>query len=369
MGRLEEAIDYFKKSLNIHPTDSIALFNLGRAFEDMLKPDEALLSYDKAIGANPDYAKAHLNKSMILLARGNFEAGLPLYEWRHKAERIKKPFWSGIESINGKTILIYCEQGFGDTIQFCRYAKLLKNLGATIILEAQEPLVSLLSNVDGISKIIAAGEDAPDYDYAYPLLSLPFALKTTLDTIPSQEKYIHPNPLKVGFFKLKLEAATKSCIGIAWSGSLAHMGDSMRSIKLSNLVRHLPDDLQYINLQKEIREIDCEALEASSNILDFKADIVDFSDTAALIENLDLVISVDTSIAHLAGALGKPTWILLPYSPDWRWFIDREDSPWYPTAKLYRQKTQSDWDEVIERVRIDLHALAKKGKGMLHNEH
>jgi tetratricopeptide (TPR) repeat protein len=354
LGRLEDAIDCFRRSLNIHPIDSTVLFNLGRALEDMLKPDEALLSYDKAISINPGYAQAYLNKSFALLLKGDFENGLPLYEWRHKAERIKKPIWSGLESINGKIILLYCEQGFGDTIQFCRYAKLLENLGATVFLEVQPALVSLLTDLDGISKIIAQGDDLPAYDYECPLLSLPLALQTTLETIPAQEKYICPNPAKVEAFGLRLKAITKPRVGLVWSGSLTHAGDSLRSIKLANLVRHLPNGLEYINLQKEIREDDCEILNAGSNILDLKADIVDFSDTAALIDNLDLVISADTSVAHLAAALGKPTWILLPYSPDWRWLLDREDSPWYPTAKLYRQKTLGDWDEVLERVKIDL---------------
>ena len=332
---------------------------------DLKRFDEAIAHFDKALSLKPDYAEASWNKGLILLLQGDFENGLVLYESRWDFEKIsaivgrrlfEKPIWLGAESLNGKTILLYGEQGLGDFIQFCRYAKSVANLGAKVILETPGELASFMENLEGVSQLIIQGEELPFFDYQCPLLSLPLAFKTNLNSIPGTFAYInldnHSN--KIMEWKSKLGSKLKPRVGLVWSGNPNHKNDHNRSLLLENILPYLPNHLEYICLQKEVREVDKLTLDSNSHILNFTSQLNDFLDTAALINNLDLVISVDTSVAHLSGALGRKTLVLLPAVPDWRWLLDREDSPWYPSMKLYRQNSFGDWNGVLDRVKSDL---------------
>jgi hypothetical protein len=264
-----------------------------------------------------------------------------------------QPLWLGEAPLQGKTILLHSEQGLGDTIQFSRYASLVAKSGTQVLLEVQKPLVGILKGLEGVSQAFAQGEPLPAFDYHCPLLSLPLALRTTLKTIPADIPYIKAGQRELEVWSNRLGRKTKPRIGLAWSGSPTHKKDHNRNIEVASLLPHLPNGCEYFALQKDVREHDKAAL-SQSVVRYFGEELKDFRDTAALCELVDLVVSVDTSIAHLGGALGKPTWILLPYPPDWRWLLNRSDSPWYPTVKLYRQSSNMKWGSVLESMRHDL---------------
>ena len=365
LKRLDEALASYDKAIAIKPDYVEAHSNRGIALHELKRLDEALACYNKAINIKPDCTTAHWNLSLCNLLGGNFKNGWEEYEWRWKSEEISKtagvrnfskPLWLGVESLKNKTILLYSEQGLGDTIQFCRYAQLVAELGAKVILEVQKPLVNLLQNLKGPIQIIAKGDTPTNFDYQCPLLSLPLAFKTELHTIPSLQS-IWTDEEKIAEWQAKLGKKSKLRIGIVWSGSAEHKNDHNRSLTLSKLLPYLSPNLEYVCLQKELRATDKELLLDHRQIKYFGDKLEDFTDTSALCELMDVVISVDTSIAHLAGTLGKPTWVLLPYCPDWRWLLDRNDSPWYPSAKLYRQEKIYDWNGVLEKVRSDLEKL------------
>ena len=253
--------------------------------------------------------------------------------------------------------MLHAEQGFGDTIQFCRYAKLVSELGARVILQTPKALAPLLRELDGVDELRDMQQPLPDYDFHCPLMSLPLAFKTTLTTIPSTTRYLQATPEKLAAWVNKLGPKTKPRVGLVWSGNAAHKNDSNRSLTLEQLLICLPEGLDYISLHKEIRASDQEILDRQGTIRTFCHELNDFSETAALCELMDVVISVDTSVAHLASALGKETWVLLPYAPDWRWLLDRQDSPWYQSVRLYRQDEQRDWNNVLQKINTDLLAI------------
>jgi len=293
----------------------------------------------------------------VRLLHGDFENGWLDYEWRpkHRERHLPQPRWRGFEPLAGKTILVYCEQGLGDTLQFCRYVQWLADLGAKVILEVQPRLTGLLSRLQGVSQLLAAGDPLPAFNYHCPLLSLPLAFKTALATIPTTPRYLSTDANRVSYWRAKLSEKAKIRIGLMWSGNPDNKRDRYRSIRLCELLQYLPAEFQYVSLQNEVREIDAETLHSSPQILNFAGEQRDFDDAAALCECMDLIISVDTSVAHLGGALGKETWILLSSTPDWRWLLDRTDSTWYPTAKLYRQDTDdAGWGAVLKRLSADL---------------
>jgi hypothetical protein len=296
-----------------------------------------------------------------LLSCGDFGKGWTDYEWRWSNDKgsyildrrlFPQPLWLGDESIAGKRILLHSEQGLGDTLQFCRYAKSVSELGAHVVLEVQPPLASVLAKLDGVSQLVTRGNALPEFDYHCPLLSLPLAFKTTLETIPIRDRYLCAETSKITHWQRRLGEKTKPRVGLVWNGKRRTEND--RSILLADLIQCLPGDFQYVSLQKEVRDPDSRTLNAHPEILDFRAEAKDFSDTAALCECMDVVISVDTSAAHLSAALGRKTWILLPYIADWRWLIDRATSPWYESATLYRQAIMGDWRGVFEKVAADL---------------
>jgi len=360
---LKLAIANFKNAIYIKPDYVEAYCNLGTAFKELNQLDSALNCYESAIKISPDNAEANFNKAIVLLLKGDLINGFKLYEWRWKINPNAKinselifsqPIWLGIGSLENKTILLHHEQGYGDTFQFCRYIRFFSDLGAHVVLYVPEAVLTLLKTLEGAPQLVVIGEKLPYFDYYCPILSLPLVFQTTLHSIPSRIPYIFSNPSKVAYWNNKLGFKAKPRIGLAWRGNHAHINDENRSITLKNLVKFLPNNFQYISLQINPSS-ECQLiLDSHNNILNFAQDLIDFSDTAALIDCLDLVISVDTSVAHLSGALGKKTWVMLPYSPDWRWLLDREDSTWYPSFKLYRQKKPGGWNSVMNQLQRDL---------------
>jgi len=366
-GRLDDALTAYDQTLAVKPDYVPAYNNLGTVFFSLRQMDTAFRYYEQAIAIDPCNPLALWNKSLALLLTGQFTEGWKLYEWRWQREDFSspkrnflQPLWLGQDSLAGKTILLHSEQGLGDTIQFCRYIPLVARLGARVILEGEEALVPLLKDLEGIEEIIAKGKTLPNFDYHCPLMSLPLAFGTELHTIPSAPQYLQASPEKLTYWQDKLGKKTKPRIGLVWSGRKIHKNDRNRSISLAEWIPCLPAGYQYISLQKDIREADEETLQKHGDILRFDQELRDFSDTAALCALMDVVISVDTSVAHLSGALGKPTWILLSFVPDWRWLLDRKDSPWYPSVTLYRQHQRGDWSSVFAEVRNDLLAIGDR---------
>ncbi|MGD9538131.1 MAG: tetratricopeptide repeat protein [Alphaproteobacteria bacterium] len=364
LGRFDQALASFDKAIALEPGYARAFYNRGNLLSLWGRHDEAIASYDRAVAAKPDYAAAHWNKSLLLLLRGDFEAGWPLYEWRWACDEFPsakrdfaQPLWLGAEALSGKTILLHAEQGLGDTIQFCRYAPLVTAHGAKVMIEVQRPLKSLVESLEGASHVVPRGNALPRFDCQTPLLSLPLALGTRLDSIPAQVPYLKASAASMCYWAETLGERRRLRVGLAWSGSPTHKHDRNRSIALAELLPLLACDADLIGLQKEVRPEDSAVLASAPPLNNPGPSLADFADTAALIANLDLVISVDTAVAHLAGALGKPVWIMLPFEPDWRWLLGRDDSPWYPTARLFRQAAPGDWGGVVARIAAALKAF------------
>jgi tetratricopeptide (TPR) repeat protein len=361
LKQLDAAVASYDQAIAINPDFAEAYCNRGNALQELKQLDAAVASYDQAIAIRPDFARAKLNLAFTLLLGGKLEEGLKLYEWRWDATAVKapkhnfsQPLWLGTEPIQDKTILLHSEQGLGDTIQFCRYAQLVAGLGAEVILEAPTQLMSLLQGLEGVTTLVERGTPLPAFDYHCPLLSLPLAFKTDIPTIPRGGNYLRYEAKKAAKWAEKLGNSTNTRVGIVWSGNKENANDYKRSVALAQLLSYLPRHCEYFSLQKEVGTLDQATLQANAWLRHFGDELTDFADTAAVCGLMDVVISVDTSVAHLSGALGKPTWILLPYCPDWRWLLDRDDSPWYPSVRLYRQESPFEWDAVLARVRSDL---------------
>jgi tetratricopeptide (TPR) repeat protein len=362
LKRFEEALASHDRALAVRPDYADAFVNRGITLYELKRFEAALASYDRALALRPDYAQAHFNEAVCRMLIGDFDRGWQKLEWGWETEDLKnakrtfsQPLWLGSDEIAGKTILLHGVHGFGDTIQFCRYVPCVAERGARVILEIQEPLRDLMGTLPGAAQIVSRGEPLPDFDLHCPLLSLPLALGTRLATIPAQTPYLRASPQAVMDWNVRLGPRHRPRIGLAWSGRPEHNNDRNRSMRLSTLLSPLAGfEATYVSLQREVREDDAPVLQGRSDILHFGEELKSYADTAALIANLDLVISVDTSVAHLAGALAKPVWILLPFITDWRWLLDREDSPWYPTARLFRQDETRGWDSVMARVHAAL---------------
>ena len=359
-GHVDEAINSYLKSLKLNPDNPIAYNNLGNAFQEKGQIGEAITFCQKAIDISPNFALAHWNLSLALLIYGNYKRGWKEYEWRLKVEEhehrnFSQPLWDGSD-IKGLTILLYAEQGIGDTIQFIRYASLVAQRSVKVIVECQKELVQTLQNVEGVDKIIARGEQLPIFDVHCPILSLPLVFDTTLENIPTKIPYIFIAPMLVKKWKDRIKCYnSKLKIGLAWAGNPKNRRDSTRSCNLELFSPFAKlDYITFYSLQKGEAAKQAKNPPKGMNLIDYTEDIRDFSDTAAFIENLDLIISVDTAVAHLAGALGKPVWTLLPFAPDWRWLLNRDDSPWYPTMRLFRQPSPGDWKSVINQVLKEL---------------
>jgi hypothetical protein len=350
------------QALAIDPNHAVLHANRGIALVALCRVPEALASFDQAIAFKPDHAEAHFGRAVAALLNGDFAQGWADFEWRWKRtngpagmqrREFLQPSWLGAESIAGKTLLIYSEIGLGDTLQFCRYVTLLAKLGATVILQVQPPLTEVLAGLDGASRVVAEGQPLPAFDYHCPLLSLPLAFKTEMTTIPAAGKYLNADPAKVGQWKTQMAEPGVRRVGLVWRGDPNNRDDRHRSMSLGEMLDQLPTGCRYYSLQKDLSESEMRIFQAHPAATCL-ADDLNFTETAAICECLDLVISVDTSVGHLSAALGKSTWILLPFSPDCRWLLNREDSPWYPTVKLYRQESIGDWRRVLTRVADDL---------------
>lgn len=362
LGRPLEALQSYDRALQLRPAYADALNNQGAALQELQHPAEALDSFARAQRAQPVYADAHMNEALCRLMLGEFELGWQKYEWRWKKEpgltmarNFVQPLWLGKESLQGKTILLHAEQGLGDTIQFCRYAKDVAALGARVVLEVQPALKSLLQGVQGASLVIGKGEKLPDFDCHCPLLSLPLAFQADLSNI-SGAAYLHSDPAKSQHWRERLGPAGKTRVGLVWSGATGHQNDHNRSLSLAQIAPLIGGQAQYYCLQKELRPADQATLESTPGIEFLGDSLKDFSDTAGLLEQMDLVITVDTSVAHLAGAMGKEVWIMLPFSPDWRWLLERSDNPWYDSVRLFRQSAPGDWASVLGQVQEALTA-------------
>jgi tetratricopeptide (TPR) repeat protein len=355
LHKYSEALHSADEALRLSPASAVAHSAHGATLACMGQSAESLQSYARALALQPDLAEGLWNKALAHLLRGEFHSGWPLYEarWNVRSLRLRpyqteRPIWNG-ESLDGQTVLLHAEQGYGDSIQFCRYAALVAQRGARVILGVPSALHGLMRSLPAVAEVVSQG-DPPPFDCHCPLLSLPRIFETDLSNIPPAP-YLNAQDDARARWASRLEPASTYRIGLAWSGSPTHTNDANRSIPLAQLLPLLSTKAQFISLQKAVRLLDLPALESGPGLHRWGEEFVDFADAAALVAELDLVITVDTAIAHLAGALGKATWIILPQVPDWRWMEERSDSPWYPTARLFRQPPGGTWISVVEDVR------------------
>ena len=395
-GRLEEAVGSFHEALRLKPGEPEVLSNLGNALHTQLRYDEAIACYrealrrapehpgihlnlgdalracgrvdeaieclQQAVRFRPDFAEAHWALAFALLLQGDFDRGFTEYEWRWRRRDFPSrvfaaPLWQG-EDLAGRTLLVHTEQGAGDSIQFVRFVEALARRGARVILECPSSLTALLASVSGAQRAIARGDSLPAFDFHVPLLSLPRLLGVTLASLPAATPYLHP-PTDRQAFLPPPSNRDGAClkVGLAWRGNPKHVNDRQRSIPLACFEPLFAlHAVAFYSLQ--VASVPGQEAEAAGQraLVDLSGQLRDFADTAFAISQLDLVIAVDTSVAHLAGALGRPAWVLLPFAPDWRWLLGRQDSPWYPTTRLFRQPAPGDWQTVIQRVHYALAA-------------
>jgi tetratricopeptide (TPR) repeat protein len=354
-GKLSEAEASYRRALQLRPDYAEAHSNLGVALANQGRLGGAEASYRRALQFRPGDAEAHKNLGIALLLLGDFERGWPEYEWRWKCKELShlsfpKSPWDG-SPLAGRTILLHAEQGLGDTLQFIRYAPLVMDRGGRVVVACQRPLIRLLASCPGIDQLIAKGEALPSFDIHAPLLSLPRIFSTTLSYIPAEVPYLRADDVLVEHWRRELGPIPSLKIGIAWQGRVEHPGDRHRSFRLAQFapLSRLAG-VRLFSLQKGPGTEQLREMADGFDVTDLGSRLDDFGDTAAVMKNLDLVITADSSPAHLAGALGVPVWVALPYASDWRWLLEREDSPWYPTMRLFRQSRWGDWDGVFDRI-------------------
>ena len=373
LGRLEEALASYDEVLRLKPDYAEAYHNRAAALSQQGRLEEALASYDQALRLNPDFADAHMSRAMIWLVQGDYERGWPEFEWRHRCPgdvlpQFRQPAWDGAP-LGGRTILLYAEQGLGDTIQFVRYAPLVKGRGGAVLLACQKPLLRLLAGCPGVDRLVAREDPLPDFDVYAPLMSLPRLFGTTVTTTPAATPYLSADPNLIEHWRRELAAchgqlaarATTFKIGIAWQGNPQFGADRQRSFPLAHFeaLAQLPGVRLY-SLQKKDGAEQLRACPFPVTDLGPRLDEANgpFMDTAAVMKNLDLVVCPNTSLAHLAGALAVPVWVPLPLAPEWRWLWGRDDSPWYPTARVFRQPRPGSWDDVFAAMASELERLA-----------
>jgi tetratricopeptide (TPR) repeat protein len=359
MDDVDGAIAAANESMRLAGEDAQILVNLSTLYRRRRQYDACLATADRAVKLQPSLASAHGARSIALLSLGNYEEGFHEYEWRWRCESFttrprdfKRPLWDGSDP-RGRTIFVHSEQGFGDTIQFVRYLPMLAQRGAAVILECHASLRPLLRRVEGVSKVVPTGMTPPDFDLHAPLLSMPKWFKTTLHNVPNQVPYITPEPDRVEAWKSRISGPGKR-IGLVWSGNVKP--DPHRTCPLDNFAPLAPLAASWVLTFYSLQVADAarEVSSAPFPMIDLSKDLTDFAETAAAMQNLDLILTIDTAAAHLAGALGRPTWTLLPWAPDWRWLLDRADSPWYPTMRLFRQRSKGDWSEPIAQIVSEL---------------
>jgi len=365
LGRYAEAVAAHDRALAAAPDHAGALLNRGRALAALNRFDDAIASYGKAHALRKDDADVHFMESLALLTLGDYRRGFEKYEWRWRRSGMPeqksrgRPLWLGDYPLARKTVLLHAEQGFGDTIQFVRYVPLVARRGATVIVECQTELKNLLCDIPGAARLIARGEVLPAFDLHCPLLSLPLAFAGP-STLSASVPYLRPLAERTAKWRDRLPANGRLRVGVCWAGSGAHLNDGNRSIPLARFaVLFAVSGVDFVNLQKEVSAPDAAILH-KHGVIQLGQEFADFADTAAVMAMLDLVISVDTSVAHLAGAMAKATAVLLPFSPDFRWMLDRTDSPWYPTMRLFRQASIGDWCGPLDRLSGELAAVASR---------
>ena len=361
LGKLEEAVVVFRRAAQLEPSAAEPLSNRGFTLYELGQFDEALIHLEKAVELKPDYVDAHLNLSLGLLVVGNWERGWLEYEWRRytqikqkKLHSFVQPEWNGC-GIEGRTILLTCEQGLGDTLQFIRYAPLVAQRGASVIVEAQPALCEILRGVKGIAQIVPQGAQLPPFDTHVRLMSLPGILGTRVDNVPADVPYLNADPMREAVWKPRLSGPGFK-IGIAWQGDRLSPNDRLRSVPLKYFEPLAAiEGVRFLSLQKGFGSEQIRQVAEKFKVEEFDPALDDggagaFMDTAAVMSHLDLVITSDTAIAHLAGALGRRVWLALSYANEWRWLRDREDTPWYPTMRLFRQQKLRDWEAVFARM-------------------
>ncbi len=376
LGRHEESLAACIETLRLLPIDPRAAIQHGESLQWCGRYDEAFAEFDRAIAMNSYQAEARVAKATLTLLLGDLPTGFSLYEarwhtsaWHESRRRMlreyTKPLWLGETGIAGKALLIYAEQGYGDAIHFCRYAPLAVAAGARVIVETNEPLVDLMTTLDGVSQVISDKAPQPDHDLRCPMMSLPLAFGTTADTIPGKVPYLRADPARVSRWRDLLSGLRGRRIGLVW-GAATFIGDAplaatsyRKSLPLSMLAPLAAvQGCDFVSLQLGPPAASAAFPPAGMILHDYTADLKDFADTAALMDNLDLVISVCTSTAHLAGALGKPVWLMNRFDTAWQWFLDREDTPWYPTMRVFRQPNPVEWTPVVRSIAIALRAFA-----------
>jgi hypothetical protein len=359
--RMEEAVAAGQESIRLEPNNADHLVNLSLVYVDVDDRERATACLIRALGLKHEHADGHLAMAQILLANRDFQPGWAEYEWRNLTEAGKTTMpamtsahWNGMRIPNGRLLLVG-DQGYGDTIQFARYIPMAAERVQDVILGCSAEMGPLLEKIPGVAQYCHRWNDVPGHAVHCRLSSLPYIFGTTPDTIPSGVPYIHANPDRVAHWKERLDAtlpAGLKRVGLAWTGRPTHPNDRRRSVRLSRLLP-LADvgPVAFVSLQKPMPEVDKEHIQRFNGMTDLSNDLTDFGETAALMQNLDLIITVDTSMGHLAGAMAKPAWIMIPKAADWRWMLDREDSPWYPTLRLFRQAKPGEWDPVLDRLR------------------
>jgi hypothetical protein len=353
--RIDEAILAFREAVRLRPAYAKAHSNLGGALRQSGQFALAREAYGRAITADPKLAEAHWNLGVLLMMEGKYREAWPEFEYRLELAGMSEgklpgeyKRWDG-KRLEGRTILVIPEQGLGDAIQFARFVPLVVEMGGKVVLQVRRELRLLFESLASVDSLVLHGDPLPAADVYSPMLSLPMAFNTSIESLPAEVPYLSAPEVETERFQSRMSSAAGIKVGLAWAGDPKHKNDSKRSISphiLSELVG-IPN-VSFFSLQKE------RSAQDDMELIDWTADLHDFADTAALISNLDLVITVDTAVAHLAGAMGKPVWVLLRHSPDWRWMLDRDDSPWYPTMRLFRQQTPGDWAGIISVVATEL---------------
>jgi Flp pilus assembly protein TadD len=363
-GDSNEAIEWYRRVIQLCPQESEARNNLAGALVSAGQPEQAIPQLQHAIALFPDYLEARMNLALTFLMVGDLKRGFAEYEARRLRPPIARPdlpqtMWDGSE-MSGKCILLHAEQGIGDTIHFLRYVPMVKAQGGRIILQCDKQLHPLLNSFEGIEQFIARNDPLPQFDAHCPLLSLPFVFKTNSKTIPLNLPYIHAEEGLLNHWRLCLAGDQKFKVGLVWAGGSEFKNDRIRSMGLSVLASLANvANVSLYSLQKGKASEQALNPPAGMKLIDFTPELNNFAHTAALVANLDLVISVDTAVAHLAGAMAKPVWTMLPFAPDWRWMLNRNDSPWYPTMRLFRQQKHGDWSAPAEQMRQALIGLTK----------
>ena len=363
LGRYAAALEAHDKALALAPDHAAAWHGRGRALAALNRHDEAVASYANARRNGKDDADLHFSEALALLTLGDYRHGFEKYEarWRRTgmppANSRGRPLWLGEYALSRKTVLLHAEQGLGDTIQFARYVPLVAASGAQIVLEVQSELAALLRRLDGSARVIARGEALPPFDVHCPLGSLPLALRTAPHNVPAPIPYLSADAGSLAKWSARLDALPRPRIALAWSGNPDHFNDRNRSLPFATLAPLFSAPARFLSIQRDLRSDDADMLAAEPRITHLGGELKNFTDTAAVIAVADLVISADTAVAHLAGAMGRPLWVLLPFAPDWRWTRDGASSPWYPTARLFRQSVHGDWASVIDRLAAELTGL------------